>query len=311
MNPNEKAPKNAIGFYCNKCLFKCFKQSDWNRHLTRRKHNNPNKILTNPNEKAPKNADKIYQCECKKKYKHMSSLCAHKKKCTFKEEEKEMDEIDEIENIKKDTNHVSNDVIIELVKQNHEFQKLIIEQNKQIIELSRNASITNNNNNTNCHNRTKFNLNFFLNEQCKDALNIMDFVNNLQVQLTDLENVGKLGYSEGISKIFINGLKQLDVFKRPIHCSDLKREILYVKDQNAWEKENDENNKIKNAINHISHKNITQIPSWIEQNPNCNNSHSNKNDEYLQIVNQSMGSVEQTNIDKIIHNIAKEVVIDK
>jgi hypothetical protein len=139
----------------------------------------------------------------------------------------------------------------------------------------------------------------------------MDFVNDLQVKLTDLENVGKLGYSEGISKIFINGLKQLDVFKRPIHCSDLKREVLYIKDKDTWEKENDENKKIKNAISHISHKNIQQINKWVEANPNCKDSESRKNDQYLQILNQSMGGVEPSNIEKIIHNISKEVVVDK
>jgi hypothetical protein len=203
-------------------------------------------------------------------------------------------------------NIISNDVILELVKQNQEFQKLIVEQNQKILELSKNSSITTNNTTNN-----KFNLQFFLNEKCKDAINLMDFVNDLQIKITDLENVGRLGYCEGISKIFINGLQQLDVSKRPIHCSDSKREVLYIKDQNTWEKENEENKKIKKAIHHISHKNIQQIQKWTESHPHYKESDSKQNDQYLQILCESMGSVEPSNLEKVIRNIAKEVVIDK
>jgi hypothetical protein len=307
MNANEKTPENATKFYCEKCDFKCNKKSDWSRHIMRPKHINYTKMLTNANEKTQKNADSFYECECKKRYKHLSSLCVHKKKCNF------------ININNNDKTDLSNDNILELIKQNQEFKELIIEQNKymleqnqKIIELSKNTNnnITNNTNN-NCHNKNKFNLNFFLNEQCKDALNITDFVNDLKLQLTDLENVGVLGYTEGITKIFVNGLKKLDLHKRPLHCTDLKREVLYVKDKDAWEKENEENKKITNAINHISHKNIQQIPKWTEKHPHYKDSDSKQNDVYLQIVNQSMGSIEQSNVDKIIHNIAKEVVIEK
>jgi len=307
MNANEKTPENATKFYCEKCDFKCNKKSDWSRHIMRPKHINYTKLLKNANEKTQKNADSFYECECKKRYKHLSSLCVHKKKCNF------------ININNNDKTDLSNDNILELIKQNQEFKELIIEQNKymleqnqKIIELSKNTNnnITNNTNN-NCHNKNKFNLNFFLNEQCKDALNITDFVNDLKLQLTDLENVGVLGYTEGITKIFVNGLKKLDLHKRPLHCTDLKREVLYVKDKDAWEKENEENKKITNAINHISHKNIQQIPKWTEKHPHYKDSDSKQNDVYLQIVNQSMGSIEQSNVDKIIHNIAKEVVIEK
>jgi hypothetical protein len=252
----------------------------------------------------------------------MSSLCAHKKKCNYKpsqfknnfqcEPESELKFEDEDQH--EDETTISNNMILELVKQNNEFKELLIEQNKQlleqnkqIIELSKNSSITNNITN----NKNKFNLQFFLNEKCKDAVNLMDFVNDLQIQLTDLENVGRLGYTEGISKIFINGLKQLDISKRPIHCSDYKREVLYIKHQDTWEKENEENKKIKKAIHHISHKNIQQIQKWAEQHPHYKESDSKQNDQYLQILCESMGSSEPSNLDKVIHNIAKEVVIDK
>ena len=236
MDPNKKTLKNAFIFYCEKCAFKCCKKSDWNRHISRPKHLN----LTNPNEKAQKNAKTTYTCDCNKQYKHMSSLCAHKKKCNYKTQMKDNTEFEsecksetesesecEFETeLELENKILSADVIIELVKQNQEFKELILEQNKQMIEqnnkimelTSKGMNVTNN---SNCYNKTKFNLNFFLNEQCKDALNIMDFVNDIQVKLTDLETVGKVGYAEGISRIFINGLKQLDVCKRPIHCSDI------------------------------------------------------------------------------------------
>jgi hypothetical protein len=143
----------------------------------------------------------------------------------------------------------------------------------------------------------------------------MDFVNSLQLQLKDLEQTGKLGFVEGISKIFVNGLKELDVYKRPIHCSDMKREILYVKDEDKWEKENIEKEKITKAIQKVVHKNIQQIPDWVKQNPTCKDSDSKKNDQYLQLLINSMSGSDkeevETNMNKIIHNISKEVVIDK
>jgi hypothetical protein len=212
----------------------------------------------------------------------------------------------------------------EQIKENKDFKEMIIEQNKQnqelqkqLIELSgkSNSCITNNTTNNCITNNNKFNINFFLNEKCKDALNIKDFVNSLTLKLTDLENFSKLGFAEGISKIFIRGLKELDVYKRPIHCSDLKREVLYVKDEDKWEKENDDKKKLKNVIHHISSKNINQIPEWVRQNPNCKDSDSNKNDVYLKMISNSMCGIDEaeaeTNFNKIISNVVKEVVIEK
>ena len=193
--------------------------------------------------------------------------------------------------------------MMSLLNQNIELQKQIVELCKE-----KNTVINNTINN-------KFNLNVFLNEQCKDALNIMDFVSSLKFQLSDLENVGKLGYTEGISKIFINGLQELDVFKRPIHCSDLKREIMYIKDKDAWEKEKENNDILKVAIKHIAHNNVKQLPDWIHENPSSNNHDTKKHQEYIQILNESMGaSTEEEDIknyNRIIKNVAKEVVIDK
>jgi hypothetical protein len=188
----------------------------------------------------------------------------------------------------------------------------MIEQNKQMIELAKNAGNNNNSHNTNTNN---FNLNFFLNETCKNAMNIMDFVSQLQVGIKELEDTGRLGFAEGISKIFINGLKQMDVSDRPIHCSDSKRDVVYIKDKDQWNKESDEKLILTNAIKHVAHKNIKQISEWTKENPEFNDSSSKQNDKYLKIVSNSMNgsSEEETNknYNKIIKNIVKETVINK
>ena len=304
METNKKVPKSAGKFFCNHCDFTCCKESNYNSHLLTRKH----KILTNPNEKVPKNADKIYACDCGKKYKHMSSLCNHKKNCLgVKNIQTEQTVVTTENNSKLD--HES--LIHELMKQNTEFKTMLIEQNTKIMELAKEGKyITNNTTNNN-----NFNLNFFLNEQCKDALNIMDFINQLQLNTTDLDMVGRLGYTEGISKLFIRGLKELDIFKRPIHCSDLKREVLYVKDKDAWEKDNDEKNKMKTAIKYVAAKNFKQINEWKEDNPESNDYDSKRHMDYHQIVIHSMGGAtkeeDEKYYNKIIKNVAQEVTIDK
>jgi len=190
-----------------------------------------------------------------------------------------------------------------LLKQNNELQQ-------QIVELSKNSNTMNI-----ITNKNKFNLNFFLNETCKNAMNIMDFVNSLQVQLTDLETTGKLGFVDGISKIIVKGLNELEIDKRPVHCSDLKREVLYVKDENKWEKENKEHTTIKKVIKQVANKNIKQLPNWIEKNPYYKEYNSAQNDEYLHLINNVIaGSTNEENENKynqIIHNISKEIVIYK
>ena len=202
---------------------------------------------------------------------------------------------------------------MELIKQNNEFKNLLAEQNKNMIEIAGKigGNTTNSNNTTN----NNFNLQFFLNEQCKDALNIEDFVKQIKLQLSDLDMIGRVGYVAGMSKIIIRNLNELDVCKRPIHCSDLKRETLYVKDNNAWEKENGENVKLTKAIKGIECKNIKQIPQWVEENPTSEDTDTKKHMEYKNIVLQAMGGsmLEDDNKKQklIIRNIAKEVVIDK
>jgi hypothetical protein len=213
---------------------------------------------------------------------------------------------------------MDNDSLVDLfkqqIKENNELQKMIVEQNKQIIELSKDRAVNITNNNTNCNNN-KFNLNFFLNEQCKDALNIGDFIDSLQLKLSDLENTARLGYVEGISNIFVKGLKELDLYKRPVHCSDIKRETLYIKDEDKWLKEDEENMKLKQAIKKITNKNIDKIAEWVDENPNCKDSSSKKNDEYMNLISNCMSGTctedQKQNMSKIITKVAKEVCIQK
>jgi len=294
--------QNKTIYYCKSCFFICYKISNYRKHILTNKHIssiNSENNLNNDCEISKKNI-----CECGKKYKHISSLSFHKKKCKINK------------------NNFPNDIILELFKQqmeeNKEIKQLLFEQNKQLIQ--QNANIIKKTNSPtqiiNCNNTTnKFNLNLFLNEQCKDALNLGDFICSLQLNIIDLENTGKLGYVEGISKIFVNALKELDINKRPVHCSDLKREVLYVKNEDKWSKENEENKKIKDAIKIITHKNIKQIPKWIEFNPECRNNESSKNDDYLKLISNCMtGNTteeQSNNISKIITKIAKEILIEK
>jgi len=284
------------------------------RHESTAKHfflSNPNKILT---KKVPLD----FPCKCGKVYKHLSSLCAHKKKCPVSEICEEVcdssaNALNTLTSLFKEQlieNHKLSTIVLDVVKENKELSDLMKEQNKHIIELAGKVGGNTINNTTN-----HFNLNFFLNEQCKDALNITDFVNTIKLQLSDLDMMGKIGYTEGISKIFIRGLKELDVFKRPIHCSDLKRETLYIKDKDAWEKENSENIKIKQAIKYIEHQNMKQLPGWVKENPSSEDTESRKHMDYIHILHESMGGSstesQEKKHGKIIRNIAKEVVIEK
>ena len=288
-------------FYCEKCDYHCRRKFCWEQHLLTAKHQKANNGLLK--------AIKKYACDiCDISFKHQSSYSRHKKNCNNK-----MNLDKKNEEFKFDNN-----IFLELLKQNQEFKELITEQNKTIIKLAENSSNQMNITNNNIHNKTinnKFNLQVFLNEKCKDALNITDFVNSLNLSLTDLENVGEFGFVNGISKIFVKGLKNLDIYKRPIHCSDLKRETMHLKEETGWEKDNENKDKLKKVVKMIAHKNMLKISDWKKQYPQYNNSDSKKNDQYLKILISSSGSYnkndEENEYDKIIRNVAKEVTIDK
>ena len=294
----DKTPKNADTYMCKECNFKCSKNSDFNRHLNTAKHKN----LTNPNFK-PTNS-KHYPCLCGKSYKHLSTLCAHKKKCLSKPEIKDDDE-----NMYQGINiHDKDALVIHLLKQNGDLQNKIISMSSQPITT----------NNSNCHNNTTnnaFNLNLFLNETCKHAMNITDFVSSIKMNLEDLENTGRTGYIEGISNIIIKNLNKIEQHLRPLHCSDSKREVLYIKDNDEWTRETNDKPILTKAIKTIANENIKQISKWKNIYPDCVKSDSTKNDLYLKIVSNSMNGLtkdeSEKNINKIITNVAKQVIIDK
>jgi len=221
----EKVPKSSKKFICNKCNYNTVRESQFERHLLTAKHQK----LTKLTEKVPKSSKK-FVCEyCEKQYKSRVGLWKHKQLCS----ELPSEYPNVIDN-KVHTQTHNTDTIIELIKQNQEFKELILEQNKQLVELSQKPTTTNNTIN---NNHQKFNLNFFLNEQCKDAINMSDFLENMELDMEDLRETGRLGYVEGISRILVNKLRELDTYKRPLHCTDLKRETLYIKENDEWSKE--------------------------------------------------------------------------
>jgi hypothetical protein len=272
---------------------------------------NGNNLETIGNEKTPILPQKTPQHICKKCDKGFISrngLWKHKKKCEIKPENITMTLEEEPEN-----NQYSTDLILELLKQNQEFKELIIEQNKQMLEISNDRNITNNitQNNTN---NNKFNLNVFLNETCKDALNFSDFLESLILTFTDFENFGPLGYCGGISNILVKGLNQLDISKRPIHCSDLKREVIHIKNNDTWHKDDDKQQMIK-AIKAIEHKNIKQMSLWGKANPEYKDPNHKKSDLYTKLIDNSLCDTDKEkalkNYNKIIRTVAKEILVDK
>jgi hypothetical protein len=303
-----KVAKTRKAYYCEYCDYKCYRTNDYKKHLTTDKHNvskDGNQMETMEIAKSQKEM----KCECGKTYKNKSGLWKHQKKCKFTEETTKTAE----ENINMEINEVKNpetsqpvneSLIIEFIKQNQEFQKQLLEVMKENLGTHTTNNTTNN----------KFNLNIFLNEKCKDAFNITDFINSIDVGFKDFENFGRLGYVGSINNILIRELKGLDVYKRPIHCSDLKREVIHIKDNDTWVKDEDKKH-MKRAIKLIEHKNIKLVPKWLEANPKADDITTKKHEEYMKILDNSMGEMKdednERNYEKIIKNVAKEILIDK
>ena len=308
----KKLKKNLHRFFCESCDFKCYMKCDWERHLIRPKHLKGVKEVKEGAKGIAgneKNLKKTYYCKyCDKQFATQSGLWKHNLKCEY---HNTLEDTNTLENIKNNEINQQQQLVDYLMKENAEFKQLMIDQNKHMLELAKNSG----NNNNNITNNNSFNLQFFLNDTCKDAMNIMDFVSQLQVGVKELEETGRLGYAEGISKIFINGLKQINISDRPIHCSDSKREIVYIKDKNQWTKEDTDKSLLTNAIKHVAHKNMKQISEWTKINPEYSDSSSKQNDRYLKIVSESMcgSTTEETNknYNKIIKNITKETIIEK
>ena len=303
-------PKNAENYVCEICHFKCCKKSNYDKHILTLKHKTKAEGYKKDIKKCQKMPEQKNEClcECGKKYNYYSGLWRHKQKCSKKPPQKE------------DTKEEEEDTIIDvLINDNKDFKNLILElmknngdlQNK-MMEMCKNGNGNIIGNTVNSHNKS-FNMQFFLNEQCKDAMNIKDFVDSFQLQFSDLERVGELGYVDGISELIINKLNEMDVYKRPIHCSDTKRDIMYVRAENVWEKETNGHSRLRLFIKQITHKNIKLIPLWAAIHPQAKDHQHPLNDNYLSMVSQAMGgrgNLEESE-NKIIKRIAKTVYIDK
>jgi hypothetical protein len=293
---DNKASENIKKYICNICDFSCCKKGDWNRHILRQKHIN----LTLSNGVCDKK--NIYTCYiCDKIYNSRNGLWNHKKKC--KENEK---------NIISENNDIPQTTEIQELK---EFMKYLMKENSDLknmmFDVIKNGThnTINNTTHTNSHNKA-FNLNFFLNETCKNAMNITDFVDSIKLQLSDLIDVGTLGYVEGISKIIVKNLNDLDETKRPIHCVDKKRETMYVKDKGQWEKDDEKKTKLTKAVKRVADKNINLLPQFREKYPDYNNSSSKTSDKYEKMVIEVMSTDEGKN-DKIIKKISNVTIINK
>ena len=305
----QKMPKTAEDFTCETCAFKCSKKSNYEKHIATPKHQNKVKGYNNDIKKEQKmlsNQDECI-CECGKKYNYYSGLWRHKKKCIAPPVNNEIINETNVIDLLINENKDFKNLIIEMMKSNTDLQKQMLE----VCKNSNNTTI----NTKNSHNNNKtFNMQIFLNEHCKDAMNIKDFADSFQLQISDFEKVGHLGYVDGISDIIIKKLNELDVHKRPIHCSDTKRDIMYVHADNVWTKENSDHDQVRLLVQRITAKNIRLIPIWQDLYPNSRNNMHQLNDTYMSLTRQAMGGFGGTipeNESKIIKKIAKTVFIDK
>jgi hypothetical protein len=309
---DKNLPKICSKFYCNTCDYYTSKKSSYNDHIMSAKHAKQSSanILGDFGDAHSAFLLPMHTCEkCNKKYKSRNGLWKHKKTCGGNIVDNSQNPFDAIS---------EKELILMLIKDNNELRKMMMEQqslmiesNNKVLDICKNG--THNTTHTNSHNKA-FNLNFFLNETCKNAMNIMEFAESIQLQLSDLENIGKVGYVEGISNIIVKNLKALDVTERPIHCADKKREVIYIKDDNKWEKEDPDKKNIKKVINKVAFKNQRLLPKFKEAHPGCNMAESQYSDQYSKIVIEAMGGAgnnDEEKADKIIRNILKEVTIDK
>jgi hypothetical protein len=311
--------ENPTPFSCEICRYGTRYKKDFNKHLLTSKHLQ----LTNVNTSLTKSCQDISTCStfvcenCNKEYKSRVGLWKHNKLCKV---EINNNNDSESKNI---CQYDTTNIIMMLIKENSELKKLMIEQSKEtnefknivleqqnnMMKVIENGTHNTTNTHTNSHNKA-FNLNFFLNETCKDAMNIMDFVDSIKLQLCDLEKVGEVGFVEGISNIITTNLKALDVTQRPIHCTDKKRETLYIKDEDKWEKENEEKKKLRKVIKKVANKNIILLQKFKEVHPDCGKSTSKFSDQYNKIIIEAMDT-DKENENKIIQNISNISIIDK
>ena len=293
---NIKSAESASKYICESCNFTCSKYSNYTRHLSTAKH----KILINTKEKEQQ-VPKVYVCDCGKEYKHSSSLCKHKAKCKSINSENEVIRVEKQDN---DRYELLTNTILELVKKNDELTSSIVEITKQI---------GNNNNNT-INSNNKFNLNVFLNEKCKNAMTLTDFVKSINLTVENFIETGERGFIDGISNIIVERINSMELHDRPLHCTDLKRETVYIKEAEKWEKDEDKN-KLRKAVKWVANKNERMRPIWYEQAPGVDVMGTENYEKFFKYSESSLGGCgrEETKLfeDKVMKNVLKEVTIDK
>ena len=309
---NEKSPKIPKFFICKNCDYNSCNKKDYLKHLTTQKHKN-NENTNDTNEKSPK-IPKPFQCECGKMYKHKPSLYNHKKKCNFVEDKIENKIEDKDNTILSDDKSVDyKKLLLTLVNDNKDMKNIIYEQQKQIGELLPKIGNTINNT-TNNMTKNKFNINVFLNEQCKDAISIEKFIDSIEVSLKNLLTTSNKGLGEGITNLIIDNMNKLSLYERPLHCTDKKRETLYIKSDDpgtsnsSWKKDN-EHEELNLALRKLSHKQIQSIKEWTDANPNYMVNDSLK-DEYIRLITKCSTDINECR-EKIIKNVCDKVYIDK
>ena len=317
--------KTRVSYTCEICDFTSYNKTDYERHLTRRKHDenvkNHEKTLPMPDPNACPSCHKIF--------KHRTSVYKHKSVCpgpppppppphVISQNAAASTATTAISTGPTQTDQYLREVIIKnqeltsammiLIQQNTELQSKMMELCINNTGMSQSHN-TNSLNTTN--NNQQYSMNFFLNEKCKDAMNMKDFVNSIQLNLTDLENVDRMGYVKGMSNIIIDNLQKTDVYKRPVHCSDVKRETLYVKDDDKWEREGPDHTKMVNAVLAVEQKNVALVGEWAKANPRCMNSHTRENEKYFRLSKVATDGEKDGNIAKVIRNVAKNVMVEK
>ena len=289
-----KVPKSSEIFFCDVCDYKTSRKSQYERHFLTRKH----KMLTNVDTLELKSSENLFECICGKSYKHRQSLSVHKKKCIMLNENQHDKRCHEEED------NISHGAIMKLVNENNDIKSLLIEQQKQIVEQQKQIGElipkVGNTINNNTDVKQNFNINIFLNEQCKDALNIEDFIKQIKMNLNNLEITKNKGLTEGISNIFIENMNRLSLYERPLHCTDTKRETLYIKENDAWEKDTNKS-KLKAAIKNISDNHFKLIQEWVNENPDFKENEEKQN--YFVRLLKECGSNDENIDTKIIKKI--------
>ena len=341
----KKVPKSSNNFICYTCNYITSRESQYNRHLLTAKH----KLQQNTTEIQP--PDKTYTCICGKVYTHRGSLYNHKTNCNYvnlksselnnnvkviqKPVQYDNDKLEkQVEHPIIDSEPDYKHMFIELIKQNSDFKSLIIEQSKQLNEKDKETKDMHNNmmvmqqqlidavkegktinNMTNSNNNNQnFNLNFFLNNTCKDAMNMSEFIDNIDVNCNDIEYIGRNGYVNGMTNMILSRIKDLDVTKRPIHCTDLKRETMYIKDNDEWNKDTPDKSHFRKMVKIVAKHNQYQFPIWREKHPGSDDMNSETFEFSLKMIQNILGDVGEEHIkldNKVMRNLSKHILVDK